>query len=777
MASSPSFSAFSAPQPMRPHSHAHAHAHPHPHHSCQYHSQASPSSIPLQHRASLSPSPHASSGLHAHPPSSHPSGYVLYKGHSHSALSTPAAHAITLSSSPSAHFHPSTPSPSYSYQTPAYPSPSFSALPPPSVPHVEAPRYLHLSPATATTSSTLRSTASHFAVVPIAPTWRGDEAPESSQRPRSVTHRSLAREAEVAERERERLSGSGDGREEEAEARKRGPKVPVAHSHKRKATDGGQRCSSPPPPPPPPSPPLLPPSRPAKVQRKSKKRRPSLHISTLVQSLPSPAFPSSPASSSASSASSPSPSVISSQPVGFLSPTSSAGSLSSALLVFACPSCPRRFSRNSNLTRHKRIHSNERRFHCPHCSKGFMEKHHLTAHARTHTGEKPYKCPQCPRQFTDRSNCSRHIRTHGLSPVDTEDDSEEEPSMEGEGGVRRVRQLKVKAERSSGLAGQGSGAEGDAAGKVEEEEAEKALQPSPMLSPQAMSVPPPAESPYPHMSSGRAGSLEAFTLQSLQSPLLGLSSGPHSPSERRSSYSSNFSLSPAFTSSSPVLHHLLSASHDLLSPPLPARASPSLPSMTPLMQPHSISEGQSSSGEAVGLGGGVGGSVDEGLSASSISSTLAGLSSRSSPSSSTSASDASLSSAAAASASPDSPASTAGAAGDRLVDALVEASPRAHSAATSLLTAASTAQHQQTQTRSSRRAELSSDPKALHELSDGSGEALTSSPRTAHDGDGSDSRPSTSKTATDQLHALFHKALKERHQGVQQQQQQISSPS
>ena len=84
--------------------------------------------------------------------------------------------------------------------------------------------------------------------------------------------------------------------------------------------------------------------------------------------------------------------------------------------VFICPHCPRKFTRNSNLTRHKRIHTGIKRFECDECNKNFMERHHLVAHKRTHTGEKPFGCPQCSRTFTDRSNRNRHIRTHGISP-------------------------------------------------------------------------------------------------------------------------------------------------------------------------------------------------------------------------------------------------------------------------------------------------------------------------------------------------------------------------
>lgn len=78
--------------------------------------------------------------------------------------------------------------------------------------------------------------------------------------------------------------------------------------------------------------------------------------------------------------------------------------------LYVCSDCNRTFTRNSNLTRHKRIHSTDKRFMCNQCNKTFQEKHHLTAHLRTHSGDKPYQCNTCSRLFTDKSNCSRHER-------------------------------------------------------------------------------------------------------------------------------------------------------------------------------------------------------------------------------------------------------------------------------------------------------------------------------------------------------------------------------
>ncbi|OAD77352.1 C2H2-type zinc finger transcription factor, partial [Phycomyces blakesleeanus NRRL 1555(-)] len=58
--------------------------------------------------------------------------------------------------------------------------------------------------------------------------------------------------------------------------------------------------------------------------------------------------------------------------------------------------------------------SPQHRYHCSQCPKTFTRPSSLRIHVFSHTGEKPHACPHngCGRRFSVQSNMRRHLRVH-----------------------------------------------------------------------------------------------------------------------------------------------------------------------------------------------------------------------------------------------------------------------------------------------------------------------------------------------------------------------------
>ena len=120
---------------------------------------------------------------------------------------------------------------------------------------------------------------------------------------------------------------------------------------------------------------------------------------------------------------------------------------SELIQVKTSPSIP---SMNTNSS----SSSTEERFNCKICSRGFNTAGNLSRHKKVHTGEKKYKCqyPGCESKFARSDSCMQHYRTHAnengytsrrFKRLRTETGDDDDEEQEGEGEEREHKRMNV----------------------------------------------------------------------------------------------------------------------------------------------------------------------------------------------------------------------------------------------------------------------------------------------------------------------------------------------
>ena len=64
------------------------------------------------------------------------------------------------------------------------------------------------------------------------------------------------------------------------------------------------------------------------------------------------------------------------------------------------------------LTRHLKLHKEDRPFHCPTCEKTFKSLSNLRQHEGSHSDKKMYSCEICDSKFQHESSVKTHMQIH-----------------------------------------------------------------------------------------------------------------------------------------------------------------------------------------------------------------------------------------------------------------------------------------------------------------------------------------------------------------------------
>lgn len=79
---------------------------------------------------------------------------------------------------------------------------------------------------------------------------------------------------------------------------------------------------------------------------------------------------------------------------------------------FQCNVCGKRFSRQSTLNTHEKVHTGDQIFKCEICGRVFDVYRHLTEHMAVHRIDKPFTCKICNKSYSRATVLSQHMKLH-----------------------------------------------------------------------------------------------------------------------------------------------------------------------------------------------------------------------------------------------------------------------------------------------------------------------------------------------------------------------------
>ncbi|KAL4712406.1 hypothetical protein ACJJTC_001567 [Scirpophaga incertulas] len=93
------------------------------------------------------------------------------------------------------------------------------------------------------------------------------------------------------------------------------------------------------------------------------------------------------------------------------------------LMPHKCDVCEKTFHKLSDLTKHKTVHADEKKYPCTSCEMKFKDRSNLKRHMQRHSQERPYCCSGCGYRFKQISSLNRHKQNCSLVKNINEDKS------------------------------------------------------------------------------------------------------------------------------------------------------------------------------------------------------------------------------------------------------------------------------------------------------------------------------------------------------------------